>query len=584
MKPTLPLAGSTLRVRTAVRIALFAGLLLQAGLRPAVAAPGPKVRRAAPETTATGILLNHVGFMPGAEKTFLLAGPGATRFEALDADGKTVFQGEAVQFNKDFGPWRVGNFSALNKPGSYRIRIAGETSHPFAISASLHEDAIGKTLTYFAAQRCGDSTTGYHHPCHLDDGRRLDNGQHQDVSGGWHDACDLRKWSHATLYGMTGLARVAEVRGRDTARIIDELRWGNSYFLKLQEPAGYIMNYCGGDDGNHWTDNQTGNQDDRPIHTGPTGADIQFHFIAAQASMVALTRQADPAYSARCREAATRCLKWVMARDNTKSALIAAWGAVACCELRRAMPDLEIEAEAGKLAAALVAMQVTRDPDPQTPIRGAFTRSANPSSDGNLPLLALCQLLETFPNHPDAARWKAALRLHCDYLLRISQRNPFGLIPIELFKGPAAAGARPLGTYGYRYFVSVKRDAKNREGWWVGINAHLASNGVGLARASRLLSDPRLRGLAQRQLDWIIGVNPFDASTMEDVGRNQPRQFVSSEFRPATPHIPGAVMNGIGGRADDSPFLNAGSWQTCEYWTPMVCYTMWLMAELEAAG
>jgi len=28
--------------------------------------------------------------------------------------------------------------------------------------------------------------------------------------------------------------------------------------------------------------------------------------------------------------------------------------------------------------------------------------------------------------------------------------------------------------------------------WWVGINAHLASNGIGLLRASRLLNDPAL--------------------------------------------------------------------------------------------
>jgi hypothetical protein len=75
--------------------------------------------------------------------------------------------------------------------------------------------------------------------------------------------------------------------------------------------------------------------------------------------------------------------------------------------------------------------------------------------------------------------------------------------------------------------------------------------------------------------------NLLDASTMEDVGRNQPRQFVTGEFRPQTPHIPGAVMSGIGGHEDDSPWLWAGSWQTCEYWTPMVGYTMWLMAELQ---
>jgi len=47
-----------------------------------------------------------------------------------------------------------------------------------------------------------------------------------------------------------------------------------------------------------------------------------------------------------------------------------------------------------------------------------------------------------------------------------------------------------------------------------------------------------------------------------------------------TPYIPGAVLNGIGGDANDMPDLLPGSWQTCEYWTPMIGLTLWLMAEL----
>ena len=70
---------------------------------------------------------------------------------------------------------------------------------------------------------------------------------------------------------------------------------------------------------------------------------------------------------------------------------------------------------------------------------------------------------------------------------------------------------------------------------------------------------------------------------LDDLDRNQPRQFVTGEFRPQTPRIPGAVMNGLGGHEDDSPWLRAGSWQTCEYWTPMVGYTVWLMAELQSS-
>ena len=103
---------------------------------------------------------------------------------------------------------------------------------------------------------------------------------------------------------------------------------------------------------------------------------------------------------------------------------------------------------------------------------------------------------------------------------------------------------------------------------------------------------PELKSIAQRQLDWIIGVNPFNSSTVDGVGHNQPVHFINggeilspndnvAEFRPATPVLPGGVMNGLGGDKDDMPFLiKESNYMQSEYWMPMVAYTLWLMAEL----
>jgi Glycosyl hydrolase family 9 len=86
-------------------------------------------------------------------------------------------------------------------------------------------------------------TTGYHAPCHLDDSVRVENGEFLDLVGGWHDARDLLKWSDATLSGMIGLLHVVE-RSQNAqlkARIFEEVKWGNLYFLKLQNPEGYYL-------------------------------------------------------------------------------------------------------------------------------------------------------------------------------------------------------------------------------------------------------------------------------------------------------------------------------------------------------
>jgi hypothetical protein len=84
--------------------------------------------------------------------------------------------------------------------------------------------------------------------------------------------------------------------------------------------------------------------------------------------------------------------------------------------------------------------------------------------------------------------------------------------------------------------------------WWQGENARLAS----LAAAARLAaqhlqSDPelqkRLAVFSTNQLNWILGLNPFDASMMYGVGRNNPQYlfFDSWEFTNA----PGGISNGI---------------------------------------
>ena len=180
-----------------------------------------------------------------------------------------------------------------------------------------------------------------------------------------------------------------------------------------------------------------------------------------------------------------------------------------------------------------------------------------------------------FPTDKDAGSWKETVaKYSTQYLLAMSRKNSFGIVPYGLFTKQDPGGNRKIGNYWYRYFMQPDPT------WWVGINSNLASAGIGLMKAARILNDPELKSLAQRQLDWIIGVNPFNSSTMVGVGHNHPKHFPGSTFSPLTPVLPGAVMNGLGGDLSDQAVIGSGNWQISEYWTPMVAYTMWLMAEL----
>jgi hypothetical protein len=561
------------------------------------------------------LLINQVGYVPGAGKWCVASGTLNGNFEVIDVQTqKVVYRGSFKPGTDDLGEYSVGEFSALTREGRYYLRADTLRSYPFSVSPSVYADPMNLIVHYFSAQRCGPSTTGYLSPCHLDDGVRIDNGKHQDVSGGWHDASDLRKWVGATIYGVIGLARTFELKNeKDDSRkkILDELLWGNQYFLKMQEPQGYVMSFVGGDvrkhsDSNRWTDNQVaekggdlamvkpttghssqdmlvfGTKDDRVIETQPLDITGQFNFITAQALMARVTKGSDAAYSQKCLQAARKCFEWCVKTNKESNPRIIGASIQAALEMYKDTKQDAYKQFAITQASELEKLQSKSDDEG---VGGFFYSSISgrePDKDiwnGCLHLIALCDLIQTFPTHPQASAWKKVVANYSrEYLMAISQKNSFGIVPFGLFSNEDPGGNRKVGQYWYRYFMQPE------ESWWVGVNSNLASAGIGLLKAGVALDDPRLKAAAQRQLDWIMGVNPFNSSTIEGVGYNQPKHFPGSSFSPLTPVLPGAVLNGLGGDHEDQAVIGDGSWQISEYWTPMVAHTIWLMAELSKAN
>ena len=188
----------------------------------------------------------------------------------------------------------VGDFSDIEREAFYQISAGGERCAPFFIRNDAWRRTLPKAVSYHHAQRCGVAVPNVHPACHLDDARRRDTGEHIDVTGGWHDAGDLRKWMDATMMAGFGLLRVArhlgdgwDLAGSGLGVLLDEMRWGNRYFLKMQDKDGRVWaDTAGGVNGdnsdNHWTDNRAGDDDDRYINPAKP-AMVQAMFVALQA-------------------------------------------------------------------------------------------------------------------------------------------------------------------------------------------------------------------------------------------------------------------------------------------------------------
>ncbi|MCW3089286.1 MAG: hypothetical protein JWP81_355, partial [Ferruginibacter sp.] len=528
------------------------------------------------------LLTNQVGYLPSSTKTCVAQGTEKRDFEVVEiTSGIVAYHGTLIPRQGDFGTYLTANFSKLVKEGRYYLRSDTLRSFPFSISKVVYQPEMNMIVGYFSRQRCGASTTGYLSPCHIDDGIRFDNGKHQDVTGGWHDASDLRKWVSATLYGVMGLARAYNLQDPQYHQVIlDELLWGNQYFLKMQEPQGYVMDFVGGDlkkhsDNNRWTDNKigsegtdiqlvlpnagiskqlmlvSGDQDDRIIQTQPVERTAQYNFITAEAMVARITSKTNPAYSKRCLEAAQKCYNWCLksGSDTTTGNIGAALQAA--IEMYRTTSLPVYHKRATDLALQLKKLQATDLPGG---LSGFFYSSLSNHEpykniwNGCQAFIGLSDLVQMFPADKDVQLWKSMIKDYAEhYLLLLSEKNSFGIVPWGLYEKKDPGGNRKVGGYWYRYFMQPELE------WWVGINSNIASAGIGLLKAATVLKDDRMKASAQKQLDWILGSNPFNSSTMVGVGYNHPAHFAGSSFLPTVPVLPGAVLNGLGGNHEDMP-------------------------------
>ncbi len=488
----------------------------------------------------------------------------------------------------------IADFSDITVPGTYRATFRGQQSNAFLIGTGIWQQALEVIATYQGQQRCGTVTNRAGRPnCHLDDARRRDNGQRFDTVGGWHDAGDLRKWVDATLMDLFGL--LAMLRNLSAfpasgamskAALLAEVKYGNGYFLKMQDADGLVWADVGGgvsgdNSDNHWTDNVAGTADDRWINVDKKPG-IQAMFVMAQALTSEAFLNADATYSAQCMNAAARC--WSVSNRTGSNTLDLAWWVMAATEMYRITGKDIYRDELIRLASQVASLQFTSPPNAQMTIRGFFPMwpgNLQPLRDSVHSALPAYCLLRASKAIQDASsllstRWAAAAKLYLDgYVLPMAAKSAYSVLPYGLFAQPATAELyRPLGGgYSYRFFMPTKESK-----FWAGLNSHLLGHALLLLESGNQFADSRYRDLAFSQLEWVFGANPFSASLVTGLGSRQP-----VPFSPFVGAITGGIMNGICGDDQDRPILDSqmgSDWHTNEYWSPHVGYCQWVLSSL----
>ena len=567
----------------------------------------------APSPVKTGVILvNHVGFPPNAAKHCVIPAPPKKEFtvhQLKDTKWTQVFAGELVEGGNELEPGWVGDFSAVKDDGIYQVRCGSLKSRAFTVHAGVYDVPMRSLFNYFTWARCGDTTKNCTGPCHLDDGNLVGVG-HRDFSGGYHQSSDLRKLPWGLNLGLMGLVKFGGLQQPhwDKGSIAEEVRWGCDYYQKLVRDDGGMFDSISIPLG--WGP--------RDYYPSDPPAPALWNNIRHQAMAAEYFKDRDAAYAAKCRQTAESLWRYMTSDKRPKGKYVAPalpqlpfWASSgrfaafydgsaqdlahrigAATMLHRLTQDAALLDDAARCASQLVALQLAESACFWEGPEGDRFASKSPGlwpfcADGTIGI-RLAELIVAAPEHKDTVQWRATIKRMADQMVALSHRNAWGLTPSQflMLDAPAAIAKPAAVTSEGRYPLGrVKDRATGPKERIIAYNyrprlynMNITDAALFLNRAAEITGDKSYRVVAQRQLDWVMGCNPFDASAIEGVGYNQPLRGLFGEFFPPTPQIPGAVNIGLEYRSfDPNQYGNCGA---NEYDMPEVGNVLWLMAEL----
>jgi hypothetical protein len=575
---------------------------------------------------AYGVFVNNVGYDSAGAKRAIIAGvdQGHTplSFAVVDHAGATVFHGQAraagvvTDWKRDRFPevpdfYWIADFTPVSTPGEYRVVLAGDrpgTSWPFRIDQNVLERfTLGQVAHYFRDSRSDGQFDKADRKLPISGTTR-----HWDAHGGWYDAAadwgkhftQLSNLSYFNTLSIPLTAWVLFVAQENLVRrgsqnfaavnswLLDEALYGADYLVRVHAPGKSFYSSVSQPEGDDLGIN--------PAERTLSAAQVDFReggglAIAALAKASTQTvsgefAQADYLAAAKDAFAYLQANNVGLTNDKTENIQDDYNALIAATELAKATHDAQYQQAADARAANLVARLASWQGYHDYWRADAVDRPFFHPSDAGLPVVSLLTYLDIAPADT-RARVLAVVRRSLEFELAITAEvpNPFGYAR-QLIQGQK--GNRYSG-----FFMPHDIAPRSGDVWWQGENARIASLASAARHAARIFAGDKafaakLTGYAQDQLNWILGVNPFDVCMMEGPGRSVPLYLEYASDDPAGSwrwlRSAGGIVNGITGKADDGSGLqwdpgqaSTGpntDWRWLEQWLPHSTWYLYAVA------
>lgn len=571
------------------------------------------------------VVTNHVGYEDDKAKHAVIVTDhklNITTFSLVDIKtGKTVYVNKPI-FSGPVDKWKnwqfwTMDFSSYTTDGTYKLRVdlpgGAVSSYPFLIGKNVLEQATLSNVTYyFKGQRSSGLLDKADHHLLLA-GKTTDT---IDAHGGWYDATgdygkhlshlsfsnyfnpqqvSLTAWSLFKTYALLSTRPGTDFRQIDR-RILDEAMYGADYLVRIQAKDGSFYRSVSApgpgklpqdrviqaDEGSYRI-KQTKDAVFNKNASSKNWRSYQSSYrsgggMAIAALAMASTYPTSGDFSNdEYLKAAERAFDF-LEKDNTqmdydgKENIVDDYCALsAATELYKVTHKDVYQNAAKKRAASLISRLVTWHNYKNYWRADNADRPFFHPADAGLPLVSLISY------YPYAApemqeQIKKTVKQSMDFELAITHEvnNPFGYSR-QLVQDT-------LGNRRSSFFFPHGSDASP---WWQGENARLASIATAARMAAGLFKDNKpyhdqLESFALDQLNWILGLNPFDSCMLQGTGHNNPAYgfFGTFEYNNA----PGGIVNGITSGLNDEHDIDFNvpytvthkdyDWRWAEQWLP----------------
>jgi hypothetical protein len=521
------------------------------------------------------IIYSTTGYRNNSEKSAIVRVKNHDgKFRLVDyTTSQVAYEGKINSAKTHLGDFETIDFTDFKKEGQYQIRVGDVATKPFYINHNIWDNSAWRVLNFMFCERCGYPVPGKHGVCHSDLNCEY-NGHIYPVNGGWHDAADMSQQSLQTgeiAFSMLEMANRAKEKNNTDLyqRLTEEALWGLDFIMKTRLGDGYRMQTWGT---NLWTDGYIGSIDDagrRQMAVTNSGFEnFLFSAIEAYASMslendkmlkenlrkiaredfgFAIKRFEELGYNERISKGHGHAY---MASQSQYMATVS-WAASMLYKLTQEKYYAEKAAEFIKYTLQCQRKEPLNDINKT---RGFFYRDLDKKSivhfthqsRDQVYMQALTALCETQPDHPDYATWENSIRMYGDYLKNIMQYvQPYGMVPSGVYQKDEVKDSVNFYIVQVGIHQDVSKDFKEQlengikldddhylrifPVWFSfkGNAAVLLSTGKSAALCGKFLKDKELMNIAEQQLFWIVGKNPFGQSLIWGEGSNYPQLYTA---------------------------------------------------------